>query len=120
VIKNLFRRHPKFSACRRDLQPSLLILIVFFGEVPGAHENDVTVVGKLHAREREGLTYQSCLPLLSEPNRLGSEAEIANDLSAPISNCRGSHPVHLDPVNFRRRTNHICIKTAPVAGNDYA
>ena len=45
VIQNLLGGHPELAAACADFQPTDLVAVIPLGEIPGAHRNDVAVVG---------------------------------------------------------------------------
>ena len=48
VIQNLLGRHPKRPSARADLQPAFFVAIIALGEVLGADQDDITVIGQFH------------------------------------------------------------------------
>jgi hypothetical protein len=45
VIQHLLRRHAELAATRADLQPPGLVAVIALGEVLGADQDEIAVVG---------------------------------------------------------------------------
>ena len=69
VIQNLFRRHPERPAPRTDLQPARLVAVIALGEILGANQDGVGVIGQFH------------VTLNSE---VGSKAALSGNANLPI------------------------------------
>ncbi len=48
VIEDLLGGHPEFAAAGGDFQPAVLVAVVAFGKIFGAHQDEVAVVGQFH------------------------------------------------------------------------
>jgi hypothetical protein len=48
VVEKLFSGHTEFISARRNFHPSVFIAVVAFGEIFGAKEDEVGVVGEVH------------------------------------------------------------------------
>lgn len=50
VVEHLLGGHPEFPAARADFQPAFFVAEITFGEIPGAEQNEVAVVGEFHGK----------------------------------------------------------------------